>query len=110
MRSAGEEGVVVVSFVTDDHGVPDTTSISIVQATNEAFASSVRTVLPRWRYSGAGPVLFACRFKISSLDHPRDSTYVSPQFAAGIDTLQPVVVTGVLPGQSRMSSSGRPRL
>lgn len=95
LRATGEEGVVVVSFITDKFGVPDTTSIIVVQATNEAFASSVRTVLPRWHYSGAGAVQMAVRFNLTAPNQPRAATYVRPSFAAGVDTLNSVVVTGV---------------
>jgi beta-lactamase regulating signal transducer with metallopeptidase domain len=94
MRHSGEEGVVVAAFVTDKSGIPDTASVSIAQATNESFASSVKTVLPRMRYSGPGAVVFVCRFKIAT-DSPRPSSYVSPQFIAGADTSHVIVVTGV---------------
>ena len=105
MRSAAEEGVVVVSFVTDERGVPDTTSIAVVQASNELLTASVRSVLPRWHYSGAGPVVFACRFNIASPDNPRDSTYVRPQYAPGVDTTRQIIVTGN-PVRSRPSTGG----
>ena len=94
MRSAGEEGVVVATFNTDKSGVPDTASVSIVQATNESFASSVKNVLPRMHYSGAGAVVFVCRFNIKM---PRAEAYVAPQFVAGADTTNLIVVTGVAP-------------
>lgn len=92
MRTIAEEGVVVATFVTNNGGVPDTSSVSIVQATNESFASSVKTVLPRLHYSGAGEVVFTCRFKIAV---ERDRGYVAPRYVAGVDTLHQIVVTGV---------------
>jgi len=96
MRRSGEEGVVVATFNTDKSGVPDTATVSIVQATNESFASSVKNVLPRMHYSGPGAVVFVCRFNIKL---PRAETYVSPQFIAGADTTNQIVVTGVPPRQ-----------
>jgi len=96
MRSAGVEGVVVFTFLTDEHGVPDTSSIVLVQATHESFAATVRAVLPRWRYTGAGVVQFACRFNLSPSDVRRSAPYNSPPFAPGIDTVQQVIVTSAM--------------
>jgi len=97
MRANGVEGVVVATFVTDERGVPDSTSFSVLQATNEAFAASVRTVLPRLHYSGKSPVVFTCRFNITMPDRPRDAAYASPRYAGGVDTTRQIIITGVPP-------------
>jgi hypothetical protein len=103
MRATGVEGVVVATFTTDERGIPDSASFTVVQATNEAFASSVRTVVPKLHYSGKGPAVLVCRFNITSPDHPRDASYVSPKYAAGIDTTRQIIVTGVAPRSATAS-------
>jgi len=97
MRATGVEGVVVATFTTDERGIPDSTSFAVVQATNDSFASSVRSLLPKLRYSGQGPVVFTCRFNISSASFSRDASYTAPKYAAGVDTTRQIVVTGVAP-------------
>jgi hypothetical protein len=104
MKTAGLEGVVVFTFNTDEHGVPDTLSMVLVQATHESFAAAVRAILPRWRYTGAGVVQFACRFNFSPSDERRSAPNHAPAFAPGIDTAQQVVVTSAMAPRLRPPS------
>lgn len=52
------EGSVVVRFVVDTTGFPDTASFAVMRATDERFVKSLREVLPRMQFSPAkiGPV------------------------------------------------------
>ncbi len=53
LRSSGMEGKVVAQFVVDESGHALTQSVSILSATNDLFAQSVKRALPRMRFSAA---------------------------------------------------------
>lgn len=42
-----------VEFVVDARGIPETRTARVVRTTNQAFAESVLSVLPRWRFEPA---------------------------------------------------------
>jgi hypothetical protein len=44
------QGEVVLRFVVDYRGCPDTRTVRVVSATDSAFAGVVRETLPRWRF------------------------------------------------------------
>ena len=50
LRSAGVEGEVIVQFVVNESGKVNRESIRIVSASNDLFASSVRSSLARMRF------------------------------------------------------------
>jgi protein TonB len=51
LRERGIGGRVAVQFVVDTLGKAEMSSLRIVEATDPQFAQSVRTVLPRYRFS-----------------------------------------------------------
>lgn len=53
LREAGVEGEVLVSFVVNESGVPDSASLEVVRATHELFAVAVRKALPGMRFEPA---------------------------------------------------------
>jgi periplasmic protein TonB len=53
LRETGVEGQVVVEFVVNENGRVDMGSLRIIESTHALFTSSVRTALPRMRFSPA---------------------------------------------------------
>jgi protein TonB len=51
LRERGINGHVAVQFVIDTLGRAEMGGLTIVEATDPLFAQSVRTVLPRYRFS-----------------------------------------------------------
>jgi len=51
LRERGTGGRVTVQFVVDTSGRAEMSGLKIVQASDSAFAQSVRAVLPRYRFS-----------------------------------------------------------
>jgi len=85
---AGTEGYVLLRFATDARGLPDTTTIRIVDSTDSAFTNAVRQILPRWRFDSAGEVWMACTFGFA--DAPDQGRYF---FGVNGHTVLPVVIT-----------------
>ena len=53
LRNAGVEGEVLATFVVDDLGVPDESSLKILKSTHESFSDAVRSALPLMRFRPA---------------------------------------------------------
>lgn len=53
LRETGVEGQVVVEFVVNENGRVDMSSVKIVESSHALFTSSVRTALPKMRFSPA---------------------------------------------------------
>lgn len=53
LRTAMVEGEVLVQFVVDDEGRPDTLSFKVLKASSEEFVRAVRAVLPGMRFTAA---------------------------------------------------------
>jgi TonB family protein len=53
LKKRGVEGEVQARFVVDTIGRADTLSVVIVKATDDAFASSVKAVIPKLRFDPA---------------------------------------------------------
>lgn len=53
LRAAQAEGEVVTQFVVNEYGNPELGTFKILKATNDLFASAVRTALPSMRFSAA---------------------------------------------------------
>jgi periplasmic protein TonB len=53
LRETGVEGQVVVEFVVNENGRVDMSSLKIVESSHALFTSSVRSALPRMRFSPA---------------------------------------------------------
>lgn len=50
MRSRGKTGDVIVQYVVDTTGRVDPSTVEIIKATDNAFANSVKSVLPEMRF------------------------------------------------------------
>ncbi len=48
LRSAGIEGGVIARYTTNSEGVPDSTTIEILQSSHQLFTNAVLRVLPLW--------------------------------------------------------------
>ena len=53
---AGTEGYVTLKFVTNAGGIPDSTTIQIVESTDSSFTDVVRRAIPQWRFIRKIPV------------------------------------------------------
>jgi periplasmic protein TonB len=53
LRSAGQEGQVVVQFIVNTDGRADAGSIRVVSATNDLFSAAVERALPKMRFAPA---------------------------------------------------------
>jgi len=53
LRSSGVEGEVQAQFVVDEDGRAEAGSFKVLKATNDLFASAVRTALPNMRFYAA---------------------------------------------------------
>ena len=62
LQSSGLEGEVLMTFATDARGVPDTSTIKVVQSSHKSFEAAVLRTLSQWRYASAGQVRLAVRF------------------------------------------------
>ena len=65
LRAKGTEGHVHLTFITDARGIPDTSTVHVLESTHEAFTSAIRRVLPGWRYDTSGVARMAVRFFLS---------------------------------------------
>jgi protein TonB len=50
LESTRVEGSVLVQFVVDTLGIADMSSFTVLQSSNELFAQSLRSTLPKWRF------------------------------------------------------------
>ena len=93
LRDGGIEGYVTLKFVTDARGIPDSTTIQIVESTNSSFAEAVRRAIPLWRFDSGGVVRMGCVFRLSE---PNPRAEQPPQVVT-VDgqAVLPVVITGV---------------
>lgn len=53
LRSSGVEGEVQAQFVVNEDGRAETSTFKVLKATNDLFASAVRTALPNMRFYAA---------------------------------------------------------
>jgi protein TonB len=53
LRSSGVEGEVQAQFVVNEDGKADVSTYKVLKATNDLFASAVRTALPQMRFYAA---------------------------------------------------------
>jgi protein TonB len=53
LRSSGVEGEVQAQFVVNESGKAETSTFKVLKATNDLFASAVRTALPNMRFYAA---------------------------------------------------------
>jgi periplasmic protein TonB len=53
MRTSGAEGEVLAEFVVNENGRVETSTFKVLKSTNAAFASAVKSALPRMRFSPA---------------------------------------------------------
>jgi protein TonB len=53
LRSSGVEGEVQAQFVVDENGKAEPNSFKVLKATNDLFASAVRSALPQMRFYAA---------------------------------------------------------
>lgn len=53
LRSSGVEGEVQAQFVVDENGKAETGTFKVLKATNDLFASAVRSALPNMRFYAA---------------------------------------------------------
>lgn len=53
MRSSGAEGQVMAQFVVDENGRVETSSFKVLESTNSAFTSAVRSALSKMRFRPA---------------------------------------------------------
>ena len=90
LRALGVEGHVFMKFSTDAQGIPDTSTIELLDATDDLFTESVRRTLPRWRYDSQGPVRFAVYFR------GPDSALDTPTPVIDGVSIMPVIVTATI--------------
>ena len=50
LESSRVEGEVLAQFVVDTMGKADMSTYKVLQASNDLFASSLKTTLPQWRF------------------------------------------------------------
>jgi hypothetical protein len=53
LKHQNVRGFVRVQFMVDEHGVPDSASMQVLQTSAESFTNAVRAVLPSLRYQAA---------------------------------------------------------
>ena len=102
--ATGVEGTVTMTFAIDAAGVPDTSTITVLQSSHESFEAAVRSTLPGWRYDSQGQVRFAVRFL--GLDTERRETSGDarpPSFVVEGSPVMPVVVVAQLDRPARRS-------
>lgn len=87
LRTLGVEGHVFMTFSTNAQGIPDTSTIHVIEATDELFTENVRRTLPRWRYDSPGRVRFAVYFR-----GPDSREYLPAPIIEGVSVM-PVIVT-----------------
>ncbi|HEY9227610.1 MAG TPA: M56 family metallopeptidase, partial [Gemmatimonadaceae bacterium] len=90
LRGRGVEGNVIARFAVDRRGIPDSSTIEIVEATREQFAASVRRALPSWRFDSAGVVRIGFEFFLSG---PGEASRV--RGVTGVDPNRTVSITAV---------------
>lgn len=62
LRQAGVEGHTVVQFAVGSNGVPDSSTIRVVESDHDLFSASVRRALPEWHFESGGQVKLLFRF------------------------------------------------
>jgi hypothetical protein len=104
LRDGGIEGYVTLKFVTDARGIPDSTTIQIVESTDSSFADAVRRAIPLWRFDSGGVVRMGCVFRLSEpsprADQPPQAVTVDGQ------AVLPVVITAL--GRAKGSNVPNP--
>ena len=102
MREARAEGSVSMTFSTDARGVPDIASIQVIESTNDAFAASVRAVVPLWRFDSPGTARLVVRF-VGIDGATGEPTRVTQPLTARIQGLDvwPVIVQTVFDAPAR---------
>ena len=106
LRMAGTEGTVIARFSVDPRGIPDTTTIHVIESTNDKFSAAVRSVLPGWRFDTAGSVSLPFRFILTSTVE-REQDQFTQMVIDGV-ARYPVVIAALGPPASRQQRVGIP--
>jgi hypothetical protein len=77
-----------LTFSTNAQGIPDTTTIHVLETTDELFAQSVQRVLPRVRYDSEGRVRYAVYFRLAGSVRETPTPIID-----GVSITFPVIVT-----------------
>jgi beta-lactamase regulating signal transducer with metallopeptidase domain len=97
VRSSGIEGHVTMTFSTDARGVPDTSTIQVIESSHKSFEAAVRNALPQWRYDSQGRVRFAVRFLgVDTEQKEAVGGESSPSFVVEGAAVMPVIVVAQL--------------
>ncbi len=99
LRQAGVEGEVLVSFVVDESGAADESSLKVIRSTHELFSTAVRQAIPEMRFTAAE---VGGRKMKQFVQHPFTFTLEGMKRAAGVESEREVTtsanfVTGELP-------------
>jgi beta-lactamase regulating signal transducer with metallopeptidase domain len=97
LRAPGTDGHVIVLFSTDAHGVPDTSTITVVEGTNDLFVGAVRAVLPSWRFDSSGSVRLLFRFLTLDIEEKEQAGQPQPTYMSDSTSLGPVIIVAAVP-------------
>jgi TonB family protein len=95
LRADGIEGGVIVEFTVDARGIPDSSTVRAVESTHELFTAAVRSVVPSWRFDGAGVVRLAFRFMTTDTEAKERAGQQPWAFASDPGPLGQIVVVTV---------------
>ena len=83
LRAAGIEGHADITFTVDARGIPDTSTLRVLESSHDLFARSIRTTMSRWRFDSAGSVRLLFRFlSPTTVERERAGLQPAPRFAA----------------------------
>jgi hypothetical protein len=108
VRANGTEGYVLLTFSTDARGVPDTTTINVIESTSDQFTNAIRRVLPNWRFDSAGRVRFAYRFVTPETEQKEAAARTSPTFTIEGVAVLPVVVVSATSANKKPIDAPQP--
>lgn len=91
------DGHVIVAFSIDSRGMPDSSSIQVLESTHEDFSNAVRKVIPHWRFDSAGSVRMLLRFQMADTEGRERANQPAPTYGVDPGPLMPVIITAVPP-------------